>query len=71
MLEMFAAVLRNWGPVLVKHLWSGELPCESASLKDFPSAWLAHWNTRRYRFKSPPFVFSESGEPLKAKNPEF
>lgn len=53
-LETFAAVLRNWGPVLVKHLWSDELPCESASLKDFPSAWLSHWNTRRYRFKSPP-----------------
>lgn len=34
-LEMFTAVLRNRGPVLVKDLWSGELPCESASLKDF------------------------------------
>lgn len=69
---MFATVLRNWGPVLVKHLWSGAVPCESASLKDFFSFCLTvPLKHQEISLQKPPFVLSESGEPLKAKNPGF
>ena len=70
-LEMFAAVLRNWGPVLVKHPWSGKLPCESASLKAFSFCLTVPLKHQEISLQKPPFVFSESGDSLKAKNPGF